>query len=61
MKKSHGKGQVIVTKGEFLAQIEKKRLELVQIVSKHGLSSSVTLKTSQELDQLLNQYDQKDS
>ncbi|WP_230129583.1 aspartyl-phosphate phosphatase Spo0E family protein [Bacillus sp. CECT 9360] len=57
MKKSHGKGQVVVTKGEFLAQIEKKRLELVQIVSKYGLSSSATLKTSQELDQLLNQYD----
>ncbi|PLT32085.1 aspartyl-phosphate phosphatase Spo0E family protein [Bacillus sp. V5-8f] len=45
-----------MTKTEFLALIEKKRIELFQIVSKNGLNSNVTLKHSQELDRLLNQY-----
>ncbi|MDQ0216955.1 aspartyl-phosphate phosphatase Spo0E family protein [Peribacillus cavernae] len=45
-----------MTKIEFLTLIEKKRVELFQIVSKNGLNSKVTLEYSQELDQLLNQY-----
>ncbi|RFU61316.1 aspartyl-phosphate phosphatase Spo0E family protein [Peribacillus glennii] len=44
------------TKTEFLALIEKKRIELFHIVSKNGLNSNITLQYSQELDQLLNQY-----
>lgn len=45
-----------MTKTEFLALIEEKRSELFQIVSKNGLNSNVTLQYSQEIDQLLNQY-----
>ncbi|WP_409305550.1 Spo0E family sporulation regulatory protein-aspartic acid phosphatase [Peribacillus sp. SCS-155] len=45
-----------MTKTEYLALIEKKRTELIQIVSKNGLDSRITLEFSQELDRLLNQY-----
>ncbi|MCG1020754.1 aspartyl-phosphate phosphatase Spo0E family protein [Sutcliffiella horikoshii] len=46
----------MATKQELLNLIEKKRMELIDIVAKNGMSSSKTLKLSQELDTLLNKY-----
>lgn len=46
----------MATKQEILHLIEKKRIELIDIVAKYGMSSSKTLKISQELDILLNKY-----
>ncbi|WP_404450164.1 aspartyl-phosphate phosphatase Spo0E family protein [Sutcliffiella horikoshii] len=46
----------MATKHELLEKIEKKRTELIDIVAKYGMSSSKTLKLSQELDILLNKY-----
>lgn len=46
-----------MTKAELLKIIENKRNELIQIVIKNGFNSVVTLKFSQELDVLLNEYD----
>ena len=46
----------MATKHELIELIEKKRIELIDIVAKYGLSSSKTLKLSQELDSLLNKY-----
>ncbi len=40
----------------MLSIIERKRAELIDIVLKNGLNSSVSIKYSQELDGLLNQY-----
>ncbi|GIN84584.1 hypothetical protein J6TS2_09700 [Heyndrickxia sporothermodurans] len=37
-------------------QIEKKRADLIEIVRHEGLSSSLAIQYSQELDRLLNQY-----
>ncbi|MFC8574069.1 Spo0E family sporulation regulatory protein-aspartic acid phosphatase, partial [Heyndrickxia sporothermodurans] len=37
-------------------QIEKKRADLIEVVRKEGLSSSLAIQYSQELDRLLNQY-----
>jgi Spo0E like sporulation regulatory protein len=48
----------ILKKKEFLKLIEAKRIELNKIVSKNGLNSKVTLEYSQQLDKLLNQYNQ---
>ncbi|RHW37969.1 aspartyl-phosphate phosphatase Spo0E family protein [Neobacillus notoginsengisoli] len=45
-------------KQDLLSLIEKKRAELIQVASDNGLSSSIAIKYSQELDQLLNQYNQ---
>lgn len=45
-----------MSKDDMLSTIEKKRAELIDIVLKNGLSASVTIKYSQELDMLLNQY-----
>ncbi|AST94337.1 sporulation protein Spo0E [Sutcliffiella cohnii] len=42
----------------LLTLIENKRSELLEVVKKKGMSSSTTLKISQELDSLLNQYNQ---
>nr|WP_220129135.1 aspartyl-phosphate phosphatase Spo0E family protein [Anoxybacillus calidus] len=38
--------------------IERKRSELIKIVAKNGLNSSLTIQLSQELDSLLNQYNE---
>lgn len=43
-------------KEELLKMIEMKRSELFEIVSKNGFSSAISIKYSQELDKLLNQY-----
>ncbi|WP_226665535.1 Spo0E family sporulation regulatory protein-aspartic acid phosphatase [Metabacillus litoralis] len=45
-----------MSKQELLQIIEKKRAELIDIVLKNGLNSTVSLKYSQELDKLLTQY-----
>lgn len=47
-----------MTRLEFLELIELKRNELIKIVSKNGLNSQITIVYSQELDILLNQYNQ---
>ncbi|MEH7116874.1 aspartyl-phosphate phosphatase Spo0E family protein [Neobacillus vireti] len=36
--------------------IEKKRAELIQVATTNGLTSSVAIRYSQELDKLLNEY-----
>ncbi|NHM29909.1 Spo0E family sporulation regulatory protein-aspartic acid phosphatase [Neobacillus terrae] len=46
-------------KQELLELIEKKRSELILIATKNGLSSSIAIKYSQELDHLLNEYDKR--
>ena len=45
-------------KEKLLNQIERKRLELFEIVARNGLNSPLAIEYSQELDTLLNQYDQ---
>jgi len=46
-----------VSKKELLADIEKKREELIAIATKTGFTSSLSLQYSMELDTLLNQYE----
>ncbi|MFT4416843.1 Spo0E family sporulation regulatory protein-aspartic acid phosphatase [Fredinandcohnia humi] len=41
---------------QLLFKIEQKRAELIEIVCKYGLNASKTIKISQDLDSLLNQY-----
>ncbi|MFF2449769.1 Spo0E family sporulation regulatory protein-aspartic acid phosphatase [Neobacillus sp. NPDC058068] len=43
-------------KQDLVALIEKKRAELIQVAITNGLSSSVAIRYSQELDHLLNEY-----
>ncbi|WP_147532250.1 aspartyl-phosphate phosphatase Spo0E family protein [Bacillus marasmi] len=43
-------------KHDLLTLIEQKRAELISVVSKKGLSSSAAIRHSQELDELLNKY-----
>lgn len=45
-----------MSKQELLTLIEKKRAELIQVAMKNGLSSSAAIRYSQELDNLLNEY-----
>lgn len=40
----------------LLKEIEKKRVELLQIVMANGMTSHITIELSQELDHLLIQY-----
>ncbi|MBA2870979.1 hypothetical protein HNQ85_001249 [Anoxybacillus calidus] len=47
-----------MSKQEILLLIERKRSELIKIVAKNGLNSSLTIQLSQELDSLLNQYNE---
>jgi hypothetical protein len=56
MKELLQKGIFTVLKNELLALIEKKRAELIQVAITNGLSSSVSIRFSQELDHLLNEY-----
>jgi hypothetical protein len=46
-------------KHDLLEQIEQKRAELIQAAAASGFSSSLTIKFSQELDHLLNEYNRK--
>ena len=48
-----------MSKHEILQQIEKKREELIRIVQLSGFSSSQTIRHSQELDTLLNLYNEQ--
>ncbi|MEH7388400.1 aspartyl-phosphate phosphatase Spo0E family protein [Bacillus sp. JJ1521] len=45
-----------MSKEQLLHKIEQKRNELVEIVLKHGFTATITIKVSQDLDNLLNQY-----
>ncbi len=51
------KGTTDVSKEKLLDTIEKKRLELFEVVTMKGLNSPLAIKYSQELDALLNDYD----
>nr|WP_263327825.1 aspartyl-phosphate phosphatase Spo0E family protein [Neobacillus sp. Marseille-Q6967] len=46
-------------KKELVALIEKKRAEMIQVAITNGLTSSIAIRYSQELDQLLNEYNRK--
>lgn len=54
------KGQFLLSKQEMLKVIEKKRTELIDIVLKNGINSNESIKYSQELDLLLNEYNKDD-
>ncbi|MEH7335277.1 aspartyl-phosphate phosphatase Spo0E family protein [Neobacillus drentensis] len=43
-------------KQDLVNLIEKKRAELIQVAITNGLTSSVAIRYSQELDNLLNEY-----
>ncbi|MBL4952755.1 aspartyl-phosphate phosphatase Spo0E family protein [Neobacillus sp. YIM B02564] len=43
-------------KNELIALIEKKRAELVQAANMNGFTSTIAIRRSQELDQLINEY-----
>ena len=43
-------------KKDLITMIEKKRAELIQVAITNGLTSSVAIRYSQELDKLLNEY-----
>lgn len=45
-----------MTKNDLVTLIEKKRAELIQVAITNGLTSSVAIRYSQELDHLLNEY-----
>lgn len=45
-----------MTKIDLVTEIEKKRAELIQVAITNGLTSSVAIRYSQELDHLLNEY-----
>lgn len=48
-----------VIKQDLIALIEKKRAELIQVAVTNGLTSSIAIRYSQELDHLLNEYNRK--
>nr|WP_066369775.1 aspartyl-phosphate phosphatase Spo0E family protein [Neobacillus fumarioli] len=43
-------------KDDLISLIEKKRVELIQVAARYGLTSSAAIRYSQELDKLLNEY-----
>jgi hypothetical protein len=45
-----------VLKQDLITMIERKRAELIQVATSNGLTSSVAIRYSQELDKLLNEY-----
>ncbi|AGK53163.1 aspartyl-phosphate phosphatase Spo0E family protein [Bacillus sp. 1NLA3E] len=53
------KGITTVLKHELLLLIEKKRAELIHVVSDKGMTSPAAVRHSQELDELLNNYHKK--
>jgi hypothetical protein len=48
-----------VIKQELIALIENKRAELIQVAVTNGLTSSIAIRYSQELDHLLNEYNRR--
>ncbi|WP_419157369.1 Spo0E family sporulation regulatory protein-aspartic acid phosphatase [Rossellomorea sp. BNER] len=53
------KGHTAVSKQELLDKIENKRAQLIDIVAANGLNSPLAIQYSQELDNLLNHYNQR--
>lgn len=45
-----------MSKQELINLIEQKRFELIQVAKKNGFNSAVVIKYSQDLDNLLNEY-----
>ncbi len=48
--------KLAVSKQDLLTLIEQKRQELIQVAMKNGFTSSLAIRNSQELDKLLNEY-----
>ncbi|SEM50136.1 stage 0 sporulation regulatory protein [Mesobacillus persicus] len=48
-----------MSKNELVRLIEKKRSELIEVATTNGLTSSVAIRYSQELDHLINTYQQQ--
>lgn len=48
-----------VIKQELISMIENKRAELINVAKTNGLTSSVAIRYSQELDHLLNEYNRR--
>lgn len=48
-----------VIKQDLVTLIEKKRAELIQVAQTNGLTSSIAIRYSQELDHLLNEYNRR--
>jgi len=48
-----------VIKHDLLALIENKRTELIKVANTNGLTSTLAIRYSQELDYLLNEYNRK--
>ncbi|MGX6441830.1 Spo0E family sporulation regulatory protein-aspartic acid phosphatase [Neobacillus sp. K501] len=46
-------------KQDLVTLIEKKRAELIQVAQTNGLTSSIAIRYSQELDHLLNEYNRR--
>lgn len=46
-------------KKDLVTLIEKKRAEMIHVAITNGLTSSIAIRYSQELDQLLNEYNRK--
>ncbi|KOP82261.1 Spo0E family sporulation regulatory protein-aspartic acid phosphatase [Cytobacillus solani] len=45
-----------MSKQDLITLIEQKRQELIQVAMKNGFTSSLAIRNSQELDKLLNEY-----
>jgi Spo0E like sporulation regulatory protein len=48
--------KLAVSKQDLITLIEQKRQELIQVAMKNGFTSSLAIRNSQELDKLLNEY-----
>jgi hypothetical protein len=48
-----------VIKQDLISMIENKRAELIKVAKTNGLTSSVAIRYSQELDHLLNEYNRR--
>lgn len=46
-------------KNDLITLIEKKRAELIKVANSNGLTSTVAIRYSQELDHLINEYYRK--
>ncbi|OLS39170.1 aspartyl-phosphate phosphatase Spo0E family protein [Bacillus sp. MRMR6] len=46
-------------KQDLISMIENKRAELIKVAKTNGLTSSVAIRYSQELDHLLNEYNRR--
>ncbi|WP_074433018.1 aspartyl-phosphate phosphatase Spo0E family protein [Neobacillus dielmonensis] len=46
-------------KQDLIALIENKRTELIKVATSNGLTSSLAIRYSQELDHLINEYNRR--